>query len=363
MASEGTPGGIADRALVIAFQSGDEHAYEEIFKRYHARVLAVCSRMLRTPQDAEEATQETFLRAYVALPRFNGSFYLGAWLSRIATNVCVDHIRSRSRSNLVALPDDQDELATEQGPEEIVVGAYPRLQKAIQDIQPLHASALALRTLEGYSHEEIAGHLRMTPSQVKALLHRARMSLRRAWDKAEGWALAPLLGVRHLMNDRITADAGRVASLSPSAAPFIAERVAAVSAIIVAAALTGVPSAPEVDPAPERPVASSPNIAAPSEHSVDWSSAATHSSQVRERVAPAQAADPAPAPAADVVKTATDLVAEIRRNASNRRGGEGPDYREEQDEDGSVGPGAAEGDKVVRKVKSTVQEIQETVAP
>ncbi len=365
MASEGTPGGTADRGLVIAFQNGDDQAYDEIFRRYHGRVAAICNRMLRTPQDAEEATQETFLKAYQALPRFNGSFYLGAWLSRIATNVCVDHIRSKSRANLVALPEDQDDLSTEQGPEDIVVGGYPRLHRAIQDIQPLHARALAMRALEGYSHEEIAWHLRMTPSQVKALLHRARGSLRRAWDKAEGWSFGPILGLRHLINDRITADATRVASVSPSATPFIAERVAAVSAIIVAAALTGAPTVPDLGPPPATRRAAPSTIAAPSDSGhADTASVPPRWSGSAGHVAPSRVADPEPAaPAADVVKTATDLVAQVRRQTRQDRGNGGPDYRHDQEEEGGVGPSTAEGDKAVRKVKATAKKIAETVAP
>ena len=349
MAPEGTPEQGSDRALVIAFKGGDEEAYELIFKRYHARVHGICRRMLGTAADADEATQETFLKAYQALPRFNGNFYLGAWLSRIAANVCVDHIRSKARTNLVALPEDRDDLITERSPEEIVVGEYPRLENAIRDIQPLHASALALRTLEGLSHEEIAGHLRMTPPQVKALLHRARNSLRKAWDKAEGWAWAPLLGLRSVVDERTTADAGRLASVSPSAAPFLMERVAA-SAMIVAAALTGLPTSPAAsDPVP---ATRAPESAARFEENIARGSAAA-SAQLQGS---ADGDDPAQAPseAAGLTDRVDELAVQIDKALRDKPRAEEPDDKPREEQSPPVGPSSAEGKKLVKKVAETV---------
>ena len=353
MASEGTPDQGSDRALVLAFKGGNEGAYEEIFKRYQPRVHGVCWRMLGTTADADEATQETFLRAYQALPRFNGRFYLGAWLARIATNVCVDHLRSKARSNLVALPEDRDDLITEQGPEEIVVGEHPRLENAIRDIQPLHASALALRAVEGLSHEEIAGHLQMTPSQVKALLHRARCSLRKAWSKAEGWAWAPLFGLRHLMNDRTTADAGRLATVTPSAAPFLMERVAT-SAMIVAVALSGLPSSPE------GAAVATPTTRAPAAvGSFDEKSAQVIAPSAALGAQPGadDAAEQAPAPAT-VVDEAQELAAEIQKALKKK---EEETEKPPKDSGGKsqspVGPSASEGKKVVKKIKHTATEV------
>lgn len=346
-----------DRVLVTAFQAGNDQVFEEIFKRYHHRVAAVCSRMLHSPQDVEEATQETFLKAYQALGRFNGNFYLGAWLARIATNVCVDHLRSKSRSNLVALPEDQDDISLEPGPEELVVGHHPRLERAIKEIQPLHASALALRAVEGLSHQEIAGRLRMTPSQVKALLHRARGSLRRAWDRAEGWALAPLFGFRHLFNERTTTDAGRIASMSPSAAPFLLERVAA-SAMLMAAALSGMPSSPPEDGA-QRSRTPSKVAAVPSQ---------LEEAPVRAQVAPSASAAGVSTPSAGAgdegaieVAASVDLPAPLKKALKNRPEAPAPDHRPDEDRTGPIGPTAAEGEKVLKKVQKTVNEVEEMI--
>lgn len=350
----------SDRALVVDFQRGDDHAFNEIFKRHHARVAAICYRMLGSAQDAEEATQETFLKAYQALGRFNGSYYLGAWLGRIATNVCVDHLRSRARSNLVALPEDREDLLMEDGPEDLVVGDHPRLQQAIKDIQPLHASALALRALEGMSHQEIAGRLAMSPTQVKALLHRARNSLRRAWDKAEGWAVAPLVGLRHV-GTRGTADAGRWASMSPPAAPYLMEKVAA-SAMIVAAALTGLPSAPPERSQPsERSGGTSRADAGHSDVQVTAARSSLGADRAVARPAASEGAGAKAAPAEDE----TDLLTEVEKalEAPQENAPDEAQPPDDGDEDDPLGPHAAEGEKAKKKAQKLTRQVQEYLGP
>lgn len=238
----GAPGiaGRSDRELVLAFQAGDEAAYDELYRRHRDRVARVCRRFLNNAPDAEEAAQETFLKAFQALPRFNGQFQVGAWLARIAANVCVDHLRVKSRSHLVALPNEDRISLLERGPEEILVGEHPEIDVAIKDIQPLHADALKMRALDGMSHVEIAGRLDMTPSQVKALLHRARSSFKKAWDKAQGWLLFPIFKARSLdRSSNITTTTSNLAAISAQA-PALAERAAA-SVLIVMVALSGAP--------------------------------------------------------------------------------------------------------------------------
>jgi hypothetical protein len=110
-----------------------------------------------------------------------------------------------------------------------------------------------MRALEGLSHREIGERMELGPGQVKALLHRAMRSLRRAWDKAQGWALAPVIGMR-VAASRSSANAdgagGELASQAGDAASVIGAKVAVV---VVAATLTGLPateSAYEPDQAP-----------------------------------------------------------------------------------------------------------------
>ena len=229
-----------DRDLVVAFKEGRPGAYEEMYRRYGARVEGVCRRMLGHVEDAHEATQETFLKAYQALPRFNGNYKLGAWLHRIAANVCLDLLRARMRgAHLVTLPEGQEAHDADPGPEELIASGGSATA-ALERIQPLHARALKLRAVDGMSHKEMALALGMTPQQVKALLHRARDSFKRVWESASGWVLAPLVGFRSFVEDKqLHTASAPMGSVTSVGAPLLAEKVAA-SAMVVAAAIAGV---------------------------------------------------------------------------------------------------------------------------
>ncbi|MDQ3981523.1 MAG: sigma-70 family RNA polymerase sigma factor [Actinomycetota bacterium] len=359
MAREATPPFASDRDLVTAFQAGRSGAYDEIYRLYSTRVRRVCARMLKNPQDVDEATQETFLKAYQALGRFNGQYQLGAWLTRIASNVCLDHLRSLSRSGaIVTLSDEHEAAGTERGPEEIVVGEHPRIHVAIAEIQPLHAQALKLRALRGLSHREMAGELHMTPAQVKALLHRARSSFRRAWDKAEGWALAPVVAVRGFFSNKSSAASEASSNLigfTPTFTPMLAERVAA-SAVIVAVALSGAPTDPGETSAPLR---RTPRIAAGVSDDHVNPPAAHGRVRFVERAedlavaAPAQRVRVASAP--DPVTKVLEAVGEQNTNLSDEKDG---DRRKDSDDDEGLGnAGAAHTKPVMKKVRKAVQEV------
>ncbi len=183
--------GADDRELTLAFQRGEGGAYELIFEKYSPRVERVCRRILSQPQEAEEAAQETFLRVYQGLVRFNGRYQLGAWVTRIATNVCLDTLRARSRRPSDSTdPEllDRDVERSVDGPEEMFIrnAESRRVRRILETLPPLHRAAIVLREFEGFSYQEIAGTLHMSEAQVKALLHRARKSFRRNWTAPIG---------------------------------------------------------------------------------------------------------------------------------------------------------------------------------
>ena len=177
-----------DKEMALAFQRGEKGAYQEIYDRYQERVHRVCRRMLGKPEDAQEAAQEAFLRVYTALGKFNGRYQLGAWITRIATNVCLDQIRARSRRPVDATPIEDLELdfltaGGDGDPEAMSMrnAESRRVRKVLLGLPPLHRAAIVLRDFEGLSYAEVAVALGMTECQVKALIHRARKGFRRSW--------------------------------------------------------------------------------------------------------------------------------------------------------------------------------------
>ncbi|MDQ3915157.1 MAG: RNA polymerase sigma factor, partial [Actinomycetota bacterium] len=182
------PASLDDKEMTLAFQRGEKGAYQAIHERYEDRVHRVCRRMLGKPEDAQEAAQEAFIRVYTALGKFNGRYQLGAWITRIATNVCLDHIRARSRRPVDATPFEELDLelvssSVDGDPETVTVrnAESRRVRKVLLGLPPMHRAAIVLRDFEGLSYAEVGVVLGMTECQVKALIHRARKGFRRSW--------------------------------------------------------------------------------------------------------------------------------------------------------------------------------------
>ena len=183
---------VDDKALALAFQQGERNAYEAIYERHRARVESVCYRMLSQREDAQEAVQETFLRVYQGLPRFNGRYQLGAWIARIATNVCLDQIRGRARRPAepvaIEVMEEKTPPLPAADPESLCIrkAEGERVREMLASLPPKQRTAITLRDFEGLSYEEVGALMGVTDLQVKALLHRARVRFRRAWVTSVG---------------------------------------------------------------------------------------------------------------------------------------------------------------------------------
>ena len=249
-----TAASMGDRELVIAFKDGARWAYDEIYRRHSPKVRVVCARRLGQSQDTEEAVQETFLRAFQALPRFNGEYRLGAWLNRIAINVCIDEIRARSRSEVVSLGIEGEPRESDAGPDEILASRRPEVFEALGAMKPLHARALALQAFDGLSYEELATRLAMTPSQVKSLLHRARSSFKRVLRDVSGWLVAPFLTLKRSRRDQALHAGASANAMGVFAAVHVslpaAEKI--VTTAVLAALSFGAATAPAQPTAKER---------------------------------------------------------------------------------------------------------------
>lgn len=251
--TDGLPGAtVEDKELALAFKRGEDGAYQAIHDRYSARVYSVCRRMLGH-DDAQEAAQETFLRVYQALGRFNGRYQLGAWITRIATNVCLDQIRAKSRRPVdpveLEILDLDDERSTAiDDPEAITIrrAESRRVRKTLAQLPPLHRAAIVLRDFEGLSYAEVAVALQITECQVKALIHRARQNFKRSWSPLSvlvPWKLAARFkDVDHVTKDHVAQAAATTSQVAPSCASMLqqcGQYVGQHVATVVTAAIVG----------------------------------------------------------------------------------------------------------------------------
>jgi RNA polymerase sigma-70 factor (ECF subfamily) len=178
-----TEPGWLDKAL-----NGDAQAFTDLVEAYQRPVYNLCYRMLGNPQDAEDAAQETFLRAYKSMRRYDRSRPFSTWLLSIAAHYCIDQIRRR-RYPVVSveelpMPDLPD---TEPGPELGLSRKEEQLRvRLILDVlDPVDRAAVVMYYWYDFSYEEICQALSLSLSALKSRLHRARRLMAMAWGERQ----------------------------------------------------------------------------------------------------------------------------------------------------------------------------------
>ncbi len=173
--------------IVRKVLQGDVNAFEKLVTEYEKAVYAIAQRMTGNPEDAADMTQETFIKAYNSLGSFRGDSKFSVWLYRIANNVCLDFLRSRSRKPTVSLSVEDDEgeesqldVADEsQSPELLLERGLTRdaVRRGLDTLPPDYRQILLLREIQGLSYEEISSALGIDLGTVKSRIFRARKKL------------------------------------------------------------------------------------------------------------------------------------------------------------------------------------------
>ena len=164
---------------------GDQDAFANIVETFQRPVFNLCYRMLGEAQEAEDAAQETFWRAYQNLRRYDPARPFPTWLLSIAAHYCIDQQRKR-RFNTIALDilPDEDVPDSAPNPEKVFnqLDEKGQLQKLLIKLGPQDRAAIILRYWYDFSEEEIARTLSLTVSAVKSRLFRARKELAQTWE-------------------------------------------------------------------------------------------------------------------------------------------------------------------------------------
>jgi len=169
-------------------QKGDDLAFARLVEAYERPVYNLCYRMLGNAGDAEDAAQETFIRAYKAIRRYDPSRKFSTWLLTIASNYCIDQHRRRKLPTFSYDALETPDLPSKsKGMESMLMqGEHEEaVAKLLDQLHPKDRSAVVLRYWYEYSYEEIAESLELSVSAVKSRLHRARKELAEAWLLAD----------------------------------------------------------------------------------------------------------------------------------------------------------------------------------
>ena len=169
--------------LVERCKAGDESAWKDLVEATHREVYTLCLRILRDPDDAAEATQDAYLKAWRALKGFRGDAMFTTWLYRVASNTAISKHRSRKRrrTHESGVGDEMLGQIAAGGSTESSAGArleVQDLERALAVLPDHYRSAVVLRDVYGLSIEEIATQLKISETAAKVRVHRGRKKLK-----------------------------------------------------------------------------------------------------------------------------------------------------------------------------------------
>jgi RNA polymerase sigma-70 factor, ECF subfamily len=168
--------------LVARAQAGDQTAFRELYRQHAGRVYALCLRLTGDGRDAEERTQDVFVRLWDKLRSFRGDSAFSSWLHRLAVNVVLNERRTTGRRERRVMPaEDPDNVAGAQHASPLHLNID--LERAIAELPDGAREVFVLYDIEGYGHGEIAELVGIAEGTSKAQLFRARRLLREKLER------------------------------------------------------------------------------------------------------------------------------------------------------------------------------------
>ena len=173
-------------------RQGNDEAFTRLVEVYQTPVYNLCYRMLGEVEAAEDAAQESFLRAYQNIHRYDPNRSFATWLLSIAAHYCIDRLRRRRFSTLSI--DDDDEEHPMELPDQSAVNPeaetarreeQEQLQKVLRTLNATDRAAIVMRYWYDFSEAEIAESLSLSVSAVKSRLHRARREVAKSWQEEQ----------------------------------------------------------------------------------------------------------------------------------------------------------------------------------
>ena len=185
---------LSDQDVVLQARDGRQAAYRELVRRYERPIFSLIYRMVRNREQAEDLSQETFVKALNAIESYRPEYKFSSWIFKIANNVSIDHLRRRELDTLsldgsphALTPEAIQASALQLGdrqetaPEELEAKELGgEIEQAIATLRPEYRACILLRHVEGRPYEEIATMLDLPLGTVKTYIHRARSELRQA---------------------------------------------------------------------------------------------------------------------------------------------------------------------------------------
>ena len=181
-------GGLPDGDLVFKAQQGDLQAFDELVERYHGKIYGLTYNMTSNREDAEDLTQEVFVKAFNALPRFKGKSSFYTWVYRIAVNKTINYRKKRNRKRALSLDQFDQEIKTDDIYHDLTAKGSPlrnlsltelqkKLNEALQTLSEKHRTVVIMHDMQGIPHEEIAKVVGASVGTIRSRLFYARRQM------------------------------------------------------------------------------------------------------------------------------------------------------------------------------------------
>jgi len=183
---------VSQEVDLIAFQSGNIQAFEQLVNLYEKKVLNMCWYMLQNKEEAEDATQDIFIAIYQSKHLFKGQSQLSTWIHRITVNKCLEYIRKAKRKKRFGIHIQIDgsfmdqTIDQEKNPEQAMVEKERNITflKAIQQLPENQRIAYTLHHMEEFSYKEISESMNLSLSAIESLIFRAKQQIKRKLEES-----------------------------------------------------------------------------------------------------------------------------------------------------------------------------------
>ena len=178
---------ISDAQLLALASESQADALDALYIAYKSRIYTYLLRFLADPELADDVTQETFTKAFHALPKLERGTKVLPWLYRVASNCAIDHVRRRKRFQWLRMSAIQSTPAEpRESDSSVEVGEREHVEAVLKTLPPENAMALLLHALEGYSYKEIAEIQGVSMTAVRSRISRARTAFKASYAKKGG---------------------------------------------------------------------------------------------------------------------------------------------------------------------------------
>ena len=179
-------GSLDENLLIQKSQSGDIKSFEMLIETYQKKAFNIAYRMLGNLEDANDVTQEAFVKVYKSLGKFKGDSKFSTWLYSIVTNASIDYMRKNRKTDVVYLDKKEEDQMKIEVPDNINTPEHlfekKEIKRVIHDsinkLSKEHRTVIILRDIQGFSYDEIANILNCSEGTVKSRISRARGQLK-----------------------------------------------------------------------------------------------------------------------------------------------------------------------------------------